>query len=176
MPKSPDTLLIPDWTRLQTTHTYLSDWQRNINLSSISQGLIFGDSHTLMSTWLRLVYQVILHTKPMDLHISTNVHSQSYYVVLATASERVRWWLLAGGWKARLPSCCVIDSMVVWLHRRLGCCRHDSVLIMIAYIVVTLALLRPYIICHTRGLNSQPHYDNSHYQLLHSLSYATPLV
>ena len=41
---------------------------------------------------------------------------------------------------------------------------------------VTLALLRPYIICHTRGSNSQPHYDNSHYQLLHSLSYATPLV
>ena len=41
---------------------------------------------------------------------------------------------------------------------------------------VTLALFRPYIICHTRGSNSQPHYDNSHYQLLHSLSYATPLV
>ena len=39
---------------------------------------------------------------------------------------------------------------------------------------VTLALLRPYIICLTRGSNSQPHYDNSHYQLLHSLSYATP--
>ena len=36
---------------------------------------------------------------------------------------------------------------------------------------VTLALPRPYIICHTRGSNSQPHYDNSHYQLLHSLSY-----
>ena len=42
--------------------------------------------------------------------------------------------------------------------------------------VVTLALLRPYIICLTRGSNSQPHYDNSHYQLLHSLSYVTPLV
>ena len=39
---------------------------------------------------------------------------------------------------------------------------------------VTLALLCPYIICHTRGSNSQPHYDNSHYQRLHSLSYATP--
>ena len=43
-------------------------------------------------------------------------------------------------------------------------------------VFVTLALLRPYIICLTRGSNSQPHYDNSHYQLLHSLSYATPLV
>ena len=56
-------------------------------MSSVSQGPIFGDSHTLMSMWLRLVCQVILHTKPMDLHISTNVHSQSYYFVLATASE-----------------------------------------------------------------------------------------
>ena len=28
---------------------------------------------------------------------------------------------------------------------------------------VTLASLRPYIICHTRGLNSQPHYDTDHY-------------
>ena len=42
--------------------------------------------------------------------------------------------------------------------------------------IVMLALLHPYIICHNRGSNSQPHYDNSHYQLLHSLSYATPLV
>ena len=48
----------------------------------------------------------------------------------------------------------------------------DSLLVM----VVTLALLRPYTICPTRGSNSQPHYDNSHYQPLHSLSYATPLV
>jgi hypothetical protein len=80
-------LLIPHCTTLRTTHTCLSDRQRNINLSSVLQGPIFGDSHTLMSTWLRLVYQVILHTKPMDLHISTNVHSQSYYFVLATASE-----------------------------------------------------------------------------------------
>ena len=36
--------------------------------------------------------------------------------------------------------------------------------------VVTLALLRSYIICHTRESNSQPHYDNSHYRSLHSLS------
>ena len=28
---------------------------------------------------------------------------------------------------------------------------------------VTLALLHPYIICHTRELNSQPHYDTDHY-------------
>ena len=42
------------------------------------------------------------------------------------------------------------------------------------FIPVMLALLRPYIICHTQGSNSQPHYDNSHYQPLHSLSYATP--
>ena len=41
---------------------------------------------------------------------------------------------------------------------------------------VTLTLLCPYIICHTRGLNSQPHYNNSHYQPLHSLSYAMPLA
>ena len=41
---------------------------------------------------------------------------------------------------------------------------------------VMLALLHPYIICHTQGLNSQTHYDNSHYQLLHSLSYVTPLA
>ena len=31
-------------------------------------------------------------------------------------------------------------------------------------VTVTLALLCPYIICHTRGSNSQPHYDNNHYQ------------
>ena len=28
---------------------------------------------------------------------------------------------------------------------------------------VTLAPFRPYNICHTRGLNSQPHYDTDHY-------------
>ena len=31
-------------------------------------------------------------------------------------------------------------------------------------------IFAPIIICHTRGSNSQPHYDNSHYQSLHSLS------
>ena len=42
--------------------------------------------------------------------------------------------------------------------------------------LVTFALHRPYIICHTRGSNSQPHYNNSHYQPLHPLSYALPLA
>ena len=104
-------LLIPHCTTLRTTHTCLSDRQRNINMSSVSQGPIFGDSHTLMSTWLRLVCQVILHTKPMDLHISTNVHSQSYYFVLATASESkvvvTGWWV--GG-----------TSTVMLCHRQHG--------------------------------------------------------
>ena len=31
-----------------------------------------------------------------------------------------------------------------------------------------------FIICHSWGSNSQPHYNSNHYQLLHSLSYATP--
>ena len=41
-------------------------------------------------------------------------------------------------------------------------------------ILVTFALLRPYIICLTQGSNAQPHYDNSHYQPLHSLTWVTP--
>ena len=36
--------------------------------------------------------------------------------------------------------------------------------------IVMLALLRPYVICHAQGSNSQPHYDIDHYQSLHSLS------
>ena len=41
---------------------------------------------------------------------------------------------------------------------------------------VTLALLRPYNICHTWGSNSQPHYNIDHYRSLHSLSQVSPLA
>ena len=37
-------------------------------------------------------------------------------------------------------------------------------------IIVMITSFRPYNICPTRGLNSQPHYDTDHYWSLHSLS------
>ena len=99
--------------------------------------------------WLNILQG--LHTRTLNLH-----HHQVHFLLFHAVSLVGPFDFNTGTW--------------IW-HREL-----QDPSFCIALLDVTLALLRPYIICLTRGSNSQPHYDNSHYQLLHSLSYAMPLL